>query len=126
MANGITQFEDLECWKEARKLVDMVNRSTGKGVFSKNFVLKDQIRRAALSVMANIAEGFGSFSNPEFMRFLKMAARSGFEVQSHLYVAKDADYINQETFSSSYEQAKKCVNLIRGLIRYLRNGEYGK
>lgn len=118
---GIKKFEDLECWQQARELVRMIYQLTKAGGISKEFSLRDQIRRAAVSTMANIAEGFGAFSNPEFVRFLKMASRSCLEVQSHLYVVKDNDFVDEDHFSKVYNQAQRCANVIRGFMRHLRN-----
>ena len=87
----VKKFEDLDCWKESRTLVKTIYSLTGEGLFGKDFGLRDQIRRASVSVMANIAEGFGANSNPEFVRFLKFAVRSCFEVQSHLYEGNPDD-----------------------------------
>ena len=84
---AITKFEDLIAWQEARKLVSMIYKITSDGLFSKDFGLKDQIQRAAVSSMTNIAEGFDNESTVEFARFLGMARRSSVEVQSLLYVA---------------------------------------
>jgi four helix bundle protein len=94
----IKRFEDLHAWQSARELVRMVYEDTGQKEFSRDFGLKDQIRRAAVSVMSNIAEGFGSGSDAEFVRFLGIARRSDSEVQSQSYVALDLKYISQEHF----------------------------
>ena len=112
---AITKFEDLIAWQEARKLVSMIYRITSDGLFSKDFGLKDQIQRAAVSAMTNIAEGFDNESTVEFARFLGMARRSSVEVQSLLYVALDVDYIKEESFKVHYEQAKKTQAIIGGL-----------
>ena len=105
---AITKFEDLIAWQEARKLVSMVYKLTTDGLLAKDFGLKDQIQRAAVSSMTNIAEGFDNESTVEFARFLGMARRSAVEVfQSLLYVALDAKYIKTEVFNNYYEQAKK-------------------
>ena len=114
---SITKFEDLIAWQEARKLVSMIYKITSDGLFSKDFGLKDQIQRAAVSSMTNIAEGFDNESTVEFARFLGMARRSSVEVQSLLYVALDANYIKEETFKTHYEQAKKVQAIIGGLKR---------
>lgn len=82
-------FEEINAWIEARKLTKRIYDITNETRFSKDFELKDQIRRAAVSIMANISEGFDSQSNEEFIRFLIYARRSSSEVQSHLYVALD-------------------------------------
>jgi len=111
----ITRFEDLIAWQEARKLVSMVYKLTSDGLFSNDFGLKDQIQRAAVSSMTNIAEGFDNESTAEFARFLGMARRSAVEVQSLLYAALDASYINEEAFKTHYDQARKVQAIIGGL-----------
>ena len=114
---AITKFEDLIAWQEARKLVSMIYKITSDGLFSKDFGLKDQIQRAAVSSMTNIAEGFDNESTVEFARFLGMARRSSVEVQSLLYAALDINYIKEETFKTHYEQARKTQAIIGGLKR---------
>ena len=79
----------------------------------------DQIRRASVSVMANIAEGFGRKGPHEFTRFLTIAQASVIEVQSHLYIALDLGYLEPSHFDNFYEQARKIESLIGGFIRYL-------
>lgn len=86
----------------------------------KDFGLRDQMRRAAVSVMANIAEGFDGQSDAEFIQFLIYARRSASEVQSHLYVALDQRYLTGEEFDNLYDWAVQVKNLISGFIRYLR------
>ncbi len=120
-SSGVRRFEDLECWKTARQLAGEVYALVVLPVFSRDFGLRDQIQKAAISVMANIAEGFGSVSNVEFIRFLGFASRSAIEVQSHLYLAKDLQYISNEQFCRAYEKAQECVNRIRAFIKYLKN-----
>ena len=112
---AITKFEDLIAWQEARKLVSMIYKITSDGLFSKDFGLKDQIQRAAVSSMTNIAEGFDNESTVEFARFLGMARRSAVEVQSLLYAALDASYIKEDTFKTHYDQARKVQAIIGGL-----------
>ena len=113
--SAITKFEDLIAWQESRTLVKMVYRLTSDGTISRDFGMRDQIQRASVSVMTNIAEGFDCESTAEFARFLGIARRSAVEVQSLLYAALDVEHINQDTFRSYYEQAKKCKALIGGL-----------
>jgi four helix bundle protein len=110
----ITCFEDIQAWQEARKLTKWVYEITREGAFAKDFGLKDQIQRASVSVMANIAEGFDCDSKVEFARFLGIARRSAVEVQSLLYIAQDAEYIDQATFTRLYKQAEKAKALIGG------------
>jgi len=111
----ITKFEDLIAWQEARTLVKMVYKLTSDGSFSKDFGMRDQIQRASVSAMTNIAEGFDCESTAEFARFLGFARRSAVEVQSLLYAALDVEHIKQDVFKSHYEQAKKSKALIGGL-----------
>jgi len=117
----IQRFEDIQAWQEARKLVKMVYSLTNKDSFSKDFGMRDQIRRASVSVMANIAEGFDCESKVEFARFLGIARRSAVEVQSILYAALDTGYINNDEFNLYYEQARKTKALTGGFKRSLTN-----
>lgn len=93
---AIEKFEDIKGWQQARILVKMVYQLTDEGKFARDFGLRDQIRRAAVSVMANIAEGFDCDSTIEFARFLGIARRSAVEVQPLLYAALDVGYITPE------------------------------
>src|ERR1700704_5723893 len=93
-------FEEIEIWKKARKLIKQVYVLSGVGVFARDFGLKDQIRRACVSVMSNIAEGFERSGTGEFIQFLAMAKGSAGEVRSQLYVAHDQQYISDEQFHS--------------------------
>jgi four helix bundle protein len=115
----IQKFEDIQAWQEARALVKMVYQLTNKEKFSKDFGMRDQIRRAAVSAMNNIAEGFDCESKAEFARFLGIARRSAVEVQSLLYAAFDVDYVDQTEFDLHYEQARKTKALIGGFKRSL-------
>jgi four helix bundle protein len=115
----IQKFEDIQAWQEARVLVKMVYQLTNKEKFSKDFGMRDQIRRAAVSAMNNIAEGFDCESKAEFARFLGIARRSAVEVQSLLYAAFDVDYVDQTEFDLHYEQARKTKALIGGFKRSL-------
>jgi four helix bundle protein len=116
----IKKFEDILAWQEARKLVNRIYQVTGKGAFARDFGLRDQIQRAAVSVMANIAEGFDCESHAEFARFLGFARRSAVEVQSLLYAALDIGYITDEAFKSMYGQAEKTKALTGGLKKSLK------
>lgn len=116
----IERFEDLECWQEARVLVNMVYRITKNVEFARDYTLRDQIRAAAISVMNNIAEGFDSQSNTEFKRFPRYSRRSVSEVQSCLYVALDQEYIKELQFREVYEQGVKTRKVVDGMLRYLK------
>jgi len=116
----INRFEELDCWQEARKLVNMVYAVTRDDQFKKDLRLSGQIQAASTSIMANIAEGFIRRSNREFTQFLFIATSSAAEVQSHLYIALDQGYIDQKQFDAIYDQANKTAMIISGLIKYLR------
>ena len=116
----IKKFEDIVAWQEARKLVASIYKITNTGALAKDYGLRDQIQRASVSAMTNIAEGFDCESKVEFARFLGIARRSAVEVQSLLYAALDIGYINQETFNVEYQQAEKTKALIGGLKRSLK------
>jgi four helix bundle protein len=116
----ITRFEDIQAWQEARLLVKMVYQLTSSGGLAKDFGLRDQIQRASVSAMANIAEGFDCESKAEFARFLGFARRSAVEVQSLLYAAFDVGYITETQLREYYEQARKAKALIGGFKRSLR------
>jgi len=116
----ITRFEDLECWQEARKLVQEVYKICRNPNFKKDFRLIGQIQGAAISTMANIPEGFIRKSSKEFVQFLFISLSSAAEVQSHLYVALDQEYITIEEFERVFNQANKTAMITSGLIKYLR------
>jgi len=117
----LTRFEDLECWKEARQIVNRVYCASRVNEFKRDFSLTDQIKRAAVSIMANIAEGFSRKGNKEFMQFLFIAKSSAAELQSHMYVALDQGYINKDEFEKIYEQADKVQRQVSNLIKYLNS-----
>jgi len=119
----IERFEELESWKLARELTKVVYSVTRKEKFSKDFGLRDQIQRAAVSIMANIAEGFDSRSDKSFINFLNYAYRSATDVQSLLYVASDQKYISDAEFDNLYSEIKKIHGLIGGLIKYLKTSK---
>jgi four helix bundle protein len=96
----IKRFEDIIAWQEARKLVREIYKVTNEGAFARDFGLRDQIQRAAVSVMTNIAEGFDCDSRAEFARFLGFSRRSAVEVQSLLYAALDIGYISKAIFDA--------------------------
>jgi len=121
----IERFEDIEAWQLARELTRNIYRLTKKPMFSKDYGLKKQIQDAAGSSMHNIAEGFDSETNPEFIRFLRYAKRSCTEVQSELYVALDEKYISSDEFKDTYELAGRTRAAIRGFINYLVKYENG-
>jgi four helix bundle protein len=117
------RFEDIEAWKKARSLVNAIYRLTAAGEFARDYGLKDQIRRAAVSVLSNVAEGFEREGNVEFCRFLAMAKGSCGEVRAQLYVALDQGYITAEQFDAALRQAVEVSRMISGLVKYLRQSE---
>ncbi|MDQ3005665.1 MAG: four helix bundle protein [Chloroflexota bacterium] len=119
----IKRFEDLNCWKSARDLVNMVYKATNESPFNRDFGLRDQIRRAAVSVMSNIAEGFNAGSDAEFMRFLSFSRRSVSETQSQSYIALDQKYMTQDTFNQIYAKANETERQVNALISYLNKSK---
>ncbi len=117
----IEKFEDLKCWQAARELVKMVYVACEEGKFVKDFDTKSQIRRAALSTMNNIAEGFGRGSDKEFIRFLEIAQSSAMEVKSITYVLIDLNYLAEDKITEISKKAEETKSITLGLIRYLRN-----
>jgi len=119
----IQRFEDIDAWKLGRELTQMIYKITSADAFSKDYGLKDQIRRASGSIMHNIAEGFDGGSNKEFIKFLRYSQRSCSEVQSELYVALDQNYINPDQFQQLYDLALQIHAKIGGFIAYLLKSE---
>lgn len=115
------KFEDIIAWQRARDLTANIYRVTEENAFSKDFALKDQVRRASVSVMANIAEGFGRKSNSEFANFLNIARGSANELQSLLYVAVDLRYISPEEFGDLYSVLGEISKMTLSLAKFLRS-----
>lgn len=114
------RFEDILAWQKARIVTKQVYQLTNSGDFSKDFGLRDQLRRASVSIMANISEGFGRRSDKEFANFLNMAHGSAAECQSHLYVALDLGYVSEQAFQSLYESFGECSKMVISLSHHLR------
>lgn len=117
---GFRKFEDILAWQKAREVTRDIYQTTTQGDFSKDFDLRSQIRRASISIMANIAEGFGRRSDKEFANFLNISHASACEVQSHLYIALDLNYINQERFNILYNSLSEITRMIYSLTEHLR------
>ena len=115
------RFEDIKSWQRGRELCRLVYSATKKGAFSRDFGLRDQMRRAAVSVISNIAEGFESQNNRTFIRYLYIAKASCGEVRAQSYIALDQDYISQEEFNAIYALASETSRLIAGLVAYLKD-----
>ena len=120
---AINQFEDIKAWQEARLLTQNIYIITNRTMFSKDYALKDQIRRAVISVMNNIAEGFERDSDKEFSHFLSIAKGSCGEVRSLLYASLDQSYIDKIEFQKLYASADETMKMIAGLMRYMRNSD---
>lgn len=120
----IRRFEEIASWVEARELAGKVYRISNQGKFASDFGLRDQIRKASVSIMANIAEGFGRGSKADFIRFLWISHASALETQSHLYIALDLGYLARMEFDTLYGKATEVARMIGGFIHYLsRDGE---
>ncbi|MGE5123012.1 MAG: four helix bundle protein [Acidobacteriaceae bacterium] len=115
----IIRFEDIEAWQTARELTGLIYNLTRHGEFARDFSLSDQIRRASVSIMSNIAEGFESRTQPLFRDFLGRAKASAGELRAQIYIAKDIGYLNQEEFQRLYELCDKCSRQISRFLQYL-------
>jgi len=111
-----SKFEDIAAWQQGRELVCAIYAQTGVGSFARDFGLRDQIQRAAVSVCSNIAEGFERRGNREFIKFLWIAKGSAAEVASQLYHAKDLEYVSNDDFERLYGLTKKIGATIHNLI----------
>ena len=117
----IKRFEEIIAWQEARKLASLVYNLTLSGGFARDFGLRDQVRRAAVSVDSNIAEGFERSGNREFEKFLWIAKGSAGEVVSQLYTAIDVGYVTGDEAADVAEQARHCAYLIYQFIQSLKS-----
>ena len=118
---SLNRFEELEAWQKARELTQAIYRVATSDRFAKDFGLRDQICRAAVAVMSNVAEGFERGGNAEFIHFLAIARGSAGEVESQLYVALDQGYLTQERFAELYKLTGSTKRLIGGLVKYLKS-----
>jgi len=119
----IKKFEDLESWKKARTLTNEVYKATTARNFVRDFALKDQIRRASISILSNIAEGFERGGDKEFLQFLAVAKGSCGEVRAQLYIASDQGYLSPTLFTTLIDNTNEIDRLISGLMKYLGNSE---
>jgi four helix bundle protein len=116
---AIARFEDIEAWKTSRQLTNSIYAHTNQTGFNRDFGLRDQIRRASISVMSNIAEGFESRADSQFINFLGMVRASAGEVRAQLYIAFDQNYITEEQFNDTFSKAQTCSRQIANFIKYL-------
>ncbi len=119
----IVRFEDIEAWQIGRELVRAIYRVSKRGEFARDFALRDQIRRAVVSVTSNIAEGFERGGNREFIQALSVAKGSAGEVRSQLYVALDEEYVSQPEFDELCALALRTSRLIAGFMTFLQKTE---
>ena len=127
--NAVERFEELVAWQKARKLTQTIYTLTRSGAFSKDYGLSNQIQRASVSVMSNIAEGFERRSIAEFHRFLAIAKGSCAEVRSLLYVAVDVGYLAASEFQQVFDDAEETARVLGGLraaVERKRNHTRGK
>lgn len=115
------RFEELEVWQRAKELTNLIYRLSSSGSLARDFGLRDQMRRAAVSIMSNIAEGFESQTQVLFTQFLSRAKGSAGELRAQLYVALEQEYITSEEFQSTFSLAEVCSKQLASLIRYLES-----
>ena len=115
----ITRFEDIEAWKTSRELTRMVYAFTEQGQFAKDFGLRNQIQRASVSVMSNIAEGFESRTQAQFLEYLGRSKASAGEVRCQLYIVLDLKYLTQDQFNKVFDLADKSSRQIARFMDYL-------
>lgn len=119
----IDKFQDLEAWKMARKITKQIYHVSKQDGFSRDFALVNQIRRAAISILSNIAEGFERNGDKEFLQFLSIAKASNAEVYAQLYVALDQNYIDDTKFKEISDDLEETGRIIGGLMKYLKQSE---
>ena len=119
----LRRVEEIEAWQAARELTRAIYAQSAVGMFAKDFALRDQIRRAAISTMSNIAEGFERGGSTEFAQFLAIAKGSAGEIGAQLYVALDQGYISEEDFSRIRDLVASTQKLIGGFMKYLRTSD---
>jgi len=118
---AVERFEELEVWQRARELANLIYDLSDTGLFARDFGLRDQMRRAVVSVMSNIAEGFESRTQGLFIEFLGRAKGSSGELRSQLYIAHDRKYLNQHDFDVAFNLAETCSKQLTRLIQYLNS-----
>jgi four helix bundle protein len=115
------RFEDLEVWQNAKELTNLIYRLSASGTFSRDFGLRDQMRRASVSIMSNIAEGFESQTQALFIQYLGRAKGSAGEIRAQLYVAVEQGYVTEDEFNSAYALAEICSKQLARFIQYLES-----
>lgn len=120
----VRNFEDLIAWQKARALTKSIYQISAVGALSKDYGLADQMRRASVSMMANIAEGHDRPGQAEFLRFLGIASGSCAEVRAHLYVALDVGYLSEEAAENLLEKAREVSRILNGLSQSIRKSQH--
>ena len=115
------RFEELEVWQKAKELTNLIYRVSSSGALARDFGLRDQMRRVAVSIMSNIAEGFESQTQATFIQYLGHAKGSAGELRSHLYIAVEQNYITQDHFNSAISLAESCSKQLARFIQYLES-----
>jgi len=118
---SVERFEDLDVWKRARALANLVYSISEEGAFARDFSFRDQMRRAAVSILSNIAEGFENRTQALFVDYLGRAKASAGELRAQAYLALDRHYVNEKQFEQIQNEAQVCSRQIVGLIRYLES-----
>jgi four helix bundle protein len=121
----VTRFEDLRAWQRARELTSLVYSVSKNHPFERDFEMRDQIRKAALSVMSNIAEGFDRHRDPEFLYFLRVAKASRGEVRAQIYAAFDQTYVDAEDLETLLAKTAQASGAIRRLQESIERGSPG-
>ena len=115
------RFEDLEVWQKAKELTNLIYSLSSSGSFSRDFGLRDQMRRASVSIMSNIAEGFESQTQALFIQYLWRAKGSAGELRSQLYIASEQAYLAEAEFNSAFSLAEICSKQLARFIQYLES-----
>jgi four helix bundle protein len=116
----VTRFEEIRAWQTARELTQRIYRVSNEGAFGRDFGLRDQMRRASVSIMSNIAEGFESDTQAQFIRYLGLAKASAGELRAQLYVALDAGYLVKNEFDALFALAEKASSQLSRFVSYLK------
>src|SRR5437868_2374943 len=118
------QFEDLEVWKKSRELAVLIYKITNEGKLKNDFGLKDQLRRASISIVSNISEGYERNINNELVRFLSIAKGSAGEIRAQLYIAKDLGYIEEAEFLTLKDKVTEVSKMLAGFMNYIVRSDY--
>ena len=118
---AFARVEDIDVWRESRVLASTVYRQTSQGPWSRDWGLRDQIRRAVVSIPCNIAEGYARETHAEFNRFLAIGRGSANEAKTQMYIAPDLEYVDQETFDGFYKHIDRICRMLTGLMDYLKS-----